>query len=100
MAKMEGKKRAKMELCEQVFDAEPAKMEPAKKMAKMEGKKRAKMELGEQVFDAVLHEHLVRGLVAKFARMTLDTCLAGDPKSKVACETATKDNMVVFDLWF
>merc|ERR1712190_150724 len=25
----------------------------------------------------------------------LDTCLAGDPKSKVACETATKDNMVM-----
>merc|ERR1712203_945425 len=24
----------------------------------------------------------------------LDTCLAEDPKSKVACETATKDNMV------
>merc|ERR1711992_286501 len=24
-----------------------------------------------------------------------DTCLAGDPKSKVACETATKDNMVM-----
>merc|ERR1711998_73880 len=25
----------------------------------------------------------------------LDTCLKGDPKSKVACETATKDNMVM-----
>merc|ERR1712199_71309 len=25
----------------------------------------------------------------------LDTCLATDPKSKVACETATKDNMVM-----
>merc|ERR1712224_614254 len=25
----------------------------------------------------------------------LDTCLTGDPKSKVACETATKDNMVM-----
>merc|ERR1711971_231030 len=25
----------------------------------------------------------------------LDTCLAKDPKSKVACETATKDNMVM-----
>merc|ERR1712187_668826 len=25
----------------------------------------------------------------------LDTCLAEDPKSKVACETATKDNMVM-----
>merc|ERR1712091_132527 len=24
-----------------------------------------------------------------------DTCLTGDPKSKVACETATKDNMVM-----
>merc|ERR1711953_1402746 len=24
----------------------------------------------------------------------LDTCLTEDPKSKVACETATKDNMV------
>merc|ERR1712007_248982 len=24
-----------------------------------------------------------------------DTCLSGDPKSKVACETATKDNMVM-----
>ena len=25
----------------------------------------------------------------------LDTCLRADPKSKVACETATKDNMVM-----
>jgi len=25
----------------------------------------------------------------------LDACLAADPKSKVACETATKDNMVM-----
>merc|ERR1711972_1022269 len=25
----------------------------------------------------------------------LDACLAQDPKSKVACETATKDNMVM-----
>merc|ERR1712019_324676 len=25
----------------------------------------------------------------------LDTCLTGDPKSKVACETATKDNVVM-----
>merc|ERR1712238_543532 len=25
----------------------------------------------------------------------LDTCLAADPKSKVACETATKDNMIM-----
>merc|ERR1719443_1964122 len=25
----------------------------------------------------------------------LDTCLTGDPRSKVACETATKDNMVM-----
>merc|ERR1711981_353662 len=25
----------------------------------------------------------------------LDTCLRGDPKSKGACETATKDNMVM-----
>merc|ERR1719405_450813 len=25
----------------------------------------------------------------------LDTCLGGDPKSKVACETAAKDNMVM-----
>merc|ERR1712083_946377 len=25
----------------------------------------------------------------------LDTCMGGDPKSKVACETATKDNMVM-----
>merc|ERR1712176_286074 len=25
----------------------------------------------------------------------LDSCLTGDPKSKVACETATKDNMVM-----
>merc|ERR1712028_70989 len=25
----------------------------------------------------------------------LDTCLRTDPKSKVACETATKDNMVM-----
>merc|ERR1712137_1255566 len=25
----------------------------------------------------------------------LDACLSGDPKCKVACETATKDNMVM-----
>merc|ERR1711913_80592 len=25
----------------------------------------------------------------------LDACLTGDPKSKVACETATKDNMIM-----
>ena len=25
----------------------------------------------------------------------LDACLTADPKSKVACETATKDNMVM-----
>merc|ERR1711862_93169 len=34
--------------------------------------------MGDQVSDAVL-----------------DACLTGDPKSKVACETATKDNMVM-----
>merc|ERR1712072_1624867 len=34
--------------------------------------------MGDQVSDAVL-----------------DTCLTEDPKSKVACETATKDNMVM-----
>merc|ERR1712072_1599178 len=34
--------------------------------------------MGDQVSDAVL-----------------DTCLTADPKSKVACETATKDNMVM-----
>merc|ERR1711862_864321 len=34
--------------------------------------------MGDQVSDAVL-----------------DACLTGDPKSKVACKTATKDNMVM-----
>ena len=27
--------------------------------------------------------------------VVLDACLAADPKSKVACETATNDNMVM-----
>merc|ERR1711979_104252 len=34
--------------------------------------------MGDQVSDAVL-----------------DACLTGDPKSKVACESATKDNMIM-----
>ena len=29
----------------------------------------------------------------------LDTCLTADPKSKVACETATKDNMVLLPMF-
>merc|ERR1712187_622758 len=34
-------------------------------------------------------------LCAQVSDAVLDTCLTGDPKSKVACETATKDNMVM-----
>merc|ERR1712187_829680 len=62
-------------------------VEPAMKKAKVERKFLFSSEsvneghpdkLCDQVSDAVL-----------------DACLTGDPKSKVACETATKDNMVM-----
>merc|ERR1712187_1069905 len=64
-----------------------AMAEPAMKKAKVERKFLFSSEsvneghpdkLCDQVSDAVL-----------------DACLTGDPKSKVACETATKDNMVM-----
>merc|ERR1712083_392253 len=35
------------------------------------------------------------GLCDQVSDAVLDTCMGGDPKSKVACETATKDNMVM-----
>jgi len=35
------------------------------------------------------------GVPPPFADAVLDACLIEDPKSKVACETATKDNMVM-----
>merc|ERR1712083_165226 len=35
------------------------------------------------------------GLCDQVSDAVLDACLTGDPKSKVACETATKDNMIM-----
>merc|ERR1712193_234564 len=35
------------------------------------------------------------GVCDQVSDAVLDTCLTTDPKSKVACETATKDNMVM-----
>merc|ERR1719282_262394 len=62
--------------------------QPAEKMA-------AK---GERVFlfssESVNEGHPDK-LCDQVSDAVLDACLVGDPKSKVACETATKDNMVM-----
>jgi len=61
--------------------------EPAQKRAKME---RVFLFSSESVNEG--HPDKVCDQVSD---AVLDTCLVSDPKSKVACETATKDNMVM-----
>jgi S-adenosylmethionine synthetase len=61
--------------------------EPAQKKAKME---RTFLFSSESV-----NEGHPDKLCDQVSDAVLDTCLTGDPKSKVACETATKDNMVM-----
>merc|ERR1712048_1261426 len=65
----------------------PAMAEPAQKKAKME---RTFLFSSESV-----NEGHPDKLCDQVSDAVLDTCLAEDPKSKVACETATKDNMVM-----
>ena len=60
--------------------------EPAQKKARME---RTFLFSSESV-----NEGHPDKLCDQVSDAVLDTCLAEDPKSKVACETATKDNMV------
>merc|ERR1712025_667695 len=60
--------------------------EPAQKKAKME---RTFLFSSESVNEGHLDK-----LCDQVSDAVLDTCLTEDPKSKVACETATKDNMV------
>merc|ERR1712157_531728 len=64
-----------------------AMAEPAQKRAKME---RVFLFSSESVNEG--HPDKVCDQVSD---AVLDTCLTSDPKSKVACETATKDNMVM-----
>merc|ERR1712087_299325 len=64
-----------------------AMAEPAVKKAKME---RVFLFSSESV-----NEGHPDKLCDQVSDAVLDTCLTGDPKSKVACETATKDNMVM-----
>merc|ERR1712066_811541 len=61
--------------------------EPAQKKAKME---RTFLFSSESV-----NEGHPDKLCDQVSDAVLDTCLTEDPKSKVACETATKDNMVM-----
>merc|ERR1712070_1105706 len=60
--------------------------------------KRVKVSAEERVFlfssESVNEGHPDK-LCDQVSDAVLDTCLTGDPKSKVACETATKDNMVM-----
>ena len=62
--------------------------EPAQKKAKME---RTFLFSSESV-----NEGHPDKLCDQVSDAVLDTCLTEDPKSKVACETATKDNMAIF----
>merc|ERR1712031_145307 len=64
-----------------------AMAEPAQKRAKVE---RTFLFSSESV-----NEGHPDKLCDQVSDAVLDTCLAEDPKSKVACETATKDNMVM-----
>merc|ERR1712087_288196 len=64
-----------------------AMAEPAQKRAKME---RTFLFSSESV-----NEGHPDKLCDQVSDAVLDTCLKEDPKSKVACETATKDNMVM-----
>ena len=61
--------------------------EPAQKKARME---RTFLFSSESV-----NEGHPDKLCDQVSDSVLDTCLAADPLSKVACETATKDNMVM-----
>jgi len=65
----------------------PAAAEPAKK--------RAKTERNFLFSSESVNEGHPDKLCDQVSDAVLDTCLKGDPKSKVACETATKDNMVM-----
>merc|ERR1712190_570078 len=64
-----------------------AMAEPAQKKARME---RTFLFSSESV-----NEGHPDKLCDQVSDAVLDTCLTADPKSKVACETATKDNMVM-----
>merc|ERR1711997_44512 len=70
-----------------LFQTQPAMGEPAQKRAR-----------GERVFlfssESVNEGHPDK-LCDQVSDAVLDACLTEDPKSKVACETATKDNMVM-----
>jgi len=57
--------------------------------------KKAKMERVFLFSSESVNEGHPDKLCDQVSDAVLDTCLAGDPKSKVACETATKDNMVM-----
>merc|ERR1719277_1284379 len=65
----------------------PAMSQPAAKRAKTE---RVFLFSSESV-----NEGHPDKLCDQVSDAVLDACLTGDPKSKVACETATKDNMVI-----
>merc|ERR1711977_709766 len=56
--------------------------------------KRAKMERTFLFSSESVNEGHPDKLCDQVSDAVLDTCLTADPKSKVACETATKDNMV------
>ena len=58
-------------------------------------KKRANMERTFLFSSESVNEGHPDKLCDQVSDAVLDTCLTHDPKSKVACETATKDNMVM-----
>merc|ERR1719443_1620391 len=60
--------------------------------------KRVKVSAEERVFmfsSESVNEGYPDKLADQVSDAVLDACLTGDPYSKVACETATKDNMVM-----
>jgi S-adenosylmethionine synthetase len=58
--------------------------------------KRQKVELREFLFSSEsVNEGHPDKIADQVSDSVLDACLSGDPFSKVACETATKDNMVM-----
>merc|ERR1711966_580071 len=57
--------------------------------------KRAKMERTFLFSSESVNEGHPDKLCDQVSDAVLDTCLTADPQSKVACETATKDNMVM-----
>merc|ERR1712054_534041 len=58
------------------------------------GQKKAKTERTFLFSSESVNEGHPDKLCDQVSDAVLDTCLTADPKSKVACETATKDNMV------